>query len=321
MKKLSVILVLCMFFACFAACKSTPAKDTELTEEEIAAQKEKIEQLVQEQKEEIALTKDRVQQVIDSIRGDLWVYAIGINEYSKSIYFPNLVYAVDDAKNICEAFKAQEGIAFKTVNTMIISDADSTKPTRENIIKNMDFFKNAKASDTVVLFFAAHRMIQDDVYYLMTSDSEYDQYDGLKMSTVIKFDDIVKNLNVPGKKVIIVDTHYPESAFKSAKEKDIAVLVACKDNEQARESAQFGGGFFTTSIIEAFDNIETETGIITLGALYDFITGRVGEMSENKQTPDLYSSCEIKNMVMGFSIAELKRNVSRKVEEAKQAAN
>jgi len=96
-------------------------------------------------------------------KDDLWVLAVGINEYSAdSQYFHNLNYGMSDAKNICDMFKAQEGRAFDNVHTLLIADTEAVKPTRDNILSKLSFLRNARANDTVIVYFALHSVMQDD---------------------------------------------------------------------------------------------------------------------------------------------------------------
>jgi len=230
---------------------------------------------------------------------NLWVYAVGINEYDNNQIFPNLLFAANDANSILEVLKTQEGQAFESVNTLLISDGSSLKPTRENILSNFEFLQEAGPDDTIILYFALHRLIRDDIFYLMPSDAKYDEWEGTDLSSIISFGDIVKSLDMPGNKIIILDTHYPKTAVDLTSGTDIIVLGAATGDEQARESKEAGGGFLTVSIIEAFtmagDNPE-----LTLADIYDYVAKRVGDLSENKQNPVLNLPAGIDDIILGI---------------------
>jgi uncharacterized caspase-like protein len=221
-------------------------------------------------------------------KGDLWVLAVGINAYTDNPIFPNLKFCVSDAKNICDAFKAQEGKAFNKVNTLLISDTEAIKPAKNNILSNMAFLRDAKPNDTVILYFALHSMTQDNNFYLLPSDIRHEKNDRLVSTSMINFTDIINSFNVPGKKIMLLDTHYSETAIRLATGKNIAVLGACKDNEQAHESPFFQGGFFTVSFLDALREGATANDTITLGTLSTSVKDRVGKMSRGRQNPVWY---------------------------------
>jgi len=273
MKRITLLIaaVLLSVFTMATACKTTPPSDAaKLVEEKV---REKTGQI------------------------DLYVMAIGINGYSNNV-FPNLKYAANDAQNICGVFKAQEGIFFRNVNTLLIADDGGISPTTDNIISNMEFFKDVRPNDTVILFVASHRIIIDDTFYIMSSDSKYNNDDGFILESFVNFNDILKALDMPAYKIIILDTNAPEIA----KGGDITVLRACKEDEKAIETNRYDGGLLTTSILEAFEKAETELGVIKLSALSDYVVKRVGEMSENKQTPVFSAASGANELIMGFRL-------------------
>jgi uncharacterized caspase-like protein len=234
-------------------------------------------------------------------KGDLWVLAVGINEYSAdSQYYPNLNYCVSDAQNIRDVFKAQEGRAFNTVHTLLVADTETVKPTRSNILSNLSFLRNARANDTVIVYFALHSVMQDGAYYLLLSDFRHETGERLAPDSMINFNDIVNSFTGQGTKIIMLDTHYSETAIKAVSGKNIAVLGACKDNEQAQESALYRGGIFTTSIVEAFNGGASPNGRITLGSLSAFITDRVRRISQNRQSPVLHIPAGMADPVLGL---------------------
>jgi len=230
-------------------------------------------------------------------KNDLWVLAVGINEYPKNQVFASLKFGVSDAKKICDLFKAQEGKAFNKVNTLLIADTEAIRPVKNNILSNLSFFRNAKPNDTVILYFSSHSTLQDGNLYLLPSDFKSEKGEKIVVSSGINFNDIVQNFNTPGKKIIILDTHYSETAGRLAADKNIAVFGACKDDEQAYESLLYEGGFFTTSIVNGF---KATDGKITLISLFHYVRNRVGEISRNRQNPVLVAPSGMGDVVLGI---------------------
>ena len=68
----------------------------------------------------------------ETILPNLWILSIGINKYQDKKLTP-LSYAVADADGIVNAFKCQKGKLFREINSLIISDSSSIKPTFDNI--------------------------------------------------------------------------------------------------------------------------------------------------------------------------------------------
>jgi len=227
---------------------------------------------------------------------DLWVVSVGINDYTDS-YFPNLLFAINDAQNLGNVLKAQEGLAFKSVNSRVLTGPDATK---ENILSDLEFLQDAKEDDTVILFFALHRIVQNDGFYFMTSDSTYkpEADDTESVASLINFDDIIAALDFHAKKIIILDTHYPKGSGLS-EELEIAIFSACRENEQARESHQLGGGVFTSSIIEAFKYAGVN-GDVTLESINEYVIDRVRSLTDRRQSPVLHAPADMKKMVLGI---------------------
>ena len=292
MKRTNLLIAAVLFavLTAMSACKT--AQPPAEAQEELTGELQQIDATVGDIKQR---TEEEIVQ-----RGDLYVMAIGINEYSTDV-FTNLKYAANDAQNICDIFNAQAGKVFRNVNTLLITDKEKITPTKENILKNMEFFKNARQIDTAVLFVASHRIVIDGVFYLMSSDSKYNKDDGFILSSFIKFDDILKQLNFKGNKILIIDTNSPEIA----KGGDFTIIRACKENEQAIESSTYNGGLLTASILDAFANIDTEYGVITVNALFDYVVEKVGELSKNKQTPVLNAAAGAKDLIIGYRLEGL----------------
>ncbi|MCL2764398.1 MAG: hypothetical protein FWD40_03865 [Treponema sp.] len=289
MKKIAIILTLCLVIVSLIACNSAPPAAAEQAAEQVA---ERTGQAAQQ-----AVSQQTAAQQ-DNDKNDLWILAVGVNQYQNNQYYPNLSFAVSDAKNIIGAFQSQRGNAYNNVNTLLIADSADKRPTRDNIYSGMDFLMDAQPNDTVIVFIASHRIIQDGVYYIMPSDSRYVR-DSFDPASMIPFDDILKMM-LPSKALVILDTHAPESAIEIANEKNIAILGACAVNEQARESHDYAGGLLTISIMEAFSSVVNSENQITLGDLYTYVRNRVNFMSGNAQNPFLHAPSHSIHTVIGL---------------------
>jgi len=99
----------------------------------------------------------------------------------------------------------------------------------------------------------------------------------------------------------MLDTHYSETAARLSSGKNIAVLGACRDNEYARESAIYDGGFFTQSIVSAFSGYAAQDdGRITLESLFGYVSERVSRMSRTRQNPFMYIPDGMRDPLLGL---------------------
>jgi hypothetical protein len=129
---------------------------------------------------------------------DLYLISIGVSQHKATEY--NLEYAAKDAGDISNMFKSNNK-SYKKIRTLEIYD---TEATRENIIKAKDFLKNSDINDVVIVFFAGHGMLDDDMdYYLATNDIDF--YDPGKRG--LKYDMLEGLMNeIPArKKILLID--------------------------------------------------------------------------------------------------------------------
>jgi uncharacterized caspase-like protein len=68
----------------------------------------------------------------------------------------------------------------------------------------------------------------------------------------------------------------------------ILIFSASKGREESEESAEHGGGIFTTAVIDALSKKETDrnhNGVIEASELYASVKRTVVEATEGRQTP------------------------------------
>jgi hypothetical protein len=85
---------------------------------------------------------------------ELWILAIGINEYSDDRWLRPLQYAAEDAEAVADFYTHQEGLLFSKVHTLLITNRADLKPTHDTIADNLSFLRNAGARDVAMLFIA-----------------------------------------------------------------------------------------------------------------------------------------------------------------------
>jgi len=129
---------------------------------------------------------------------DLYIIAIGVSEYHNDMY--NLDYAAKDATDISALFK-NKSKGFGNIYTIEVLNKDATV---ENILKVKPQLKKSKVDDVVMLFFAGHGVLDQQMdYYLETTEIDTDDM----MNTALRYDYLEGLFDgIPArKKVIIID--------------------------------------------------------------------------------------------------------------------
>jgi uncharacterized caspase-like protein len=135
-------------------------------------------------------------------KGDLYYLGFGVSRYRDARL--NLGYAHKDALDLGAAFAAMKGDVFAAVHTKVIVNEEATKGA---IAAAKDYFRAAKADDTIVLFIAGHGVHTRDAaadYYYATSDVNVHDLRG----TAAPFELIEGLLDgvAPRRKLFLMDT-------------------------------------------------------------------------------------------------------------------
>lgn len=233
---------------------------------------------------------------------DLWIYAIGINEYD---YLPktrpnndtglvDLVNAVADSEKIVKTFLKQQGKKYNKVHVLKINDTTKLKPTKNNLISNMSFFQDMKPHDVAIFFVAAHGVSINNKFHILTKDTKVDKA-GLTpdLNNSITTDDILSFVNHPGRKFILIDTCHSGSvenniAVRTLKNRSTVIFAAAEEDEFAQESEEIGGHF--THSITTFLNKNTSVLVTDLATFVEDevkYLSRFGGRGRIRQHPEI----------------------------------
>lgn len=259
-------------------------------------------------------------------KGDLYLLSVGVNTF-ENMHENNLEYAAYDAKEFARCLRKEAGDLFDRVFAKIISDQSDIKPLKENIIKNLDFLKKAKAQDTVVLFLASHGLSDQagNYYFVPTDATEEDviklEADGergaqsisSKLPSLISWKVYFEALrSVPGKRLLVVDTCQAKrisgtldmhSLAKRSATSSFALLAASQGNEVSQEYPKGKHGLFTYALLRGLsgEGDKNSDDRVSLAELYDFV-GQFVENNRNKlignQTPQFVAPKELADMVL-----------------------
>jgi WD40 repeat protein len=235
-----------------------------------------------------------------NILPNLWILSIGINRYDDPL-LQNLDYAVNDAKEIIDVFKAQEGKLYRTVHSLLIADGAAVAPTKDNIIDNFDFLKSAGQRDIALLFIAGHGMNDDGGrYYLMPSDAGFNADGSIRPSKAISYRDIQGVLDVPGQKLVFIDSCHSEGVsgrrtrgadnnqlVRELQDNSTVIFTASRGNQLSQERPELGHGVFTYAIIQGMmgEADLVKDGTVTMKELDTYVSEMVPRLTSGLQQP------------------------------------
>jgi len=262
-------------------------------------------------------------------RGNLYLLSVGVNGF---VNMPanNLSFAAADADNLSKYYRGEAGKFFNRVFAKSISDSSAVKPTKEHILKSLEFIKDAKAEDTVIVFLASHGLSDSaGNYYFIPGDASVEDVRNLtadsgrgasgsisNLSSLIGWETFFDALrSVPGKRLLVVDTCQAKkisgtfdihSLAKRSATSSFALLAASKGDEESQEYPQGKQGLFTYALLKGLsgDGDGNGDGQIVLAELYEFIAGFVENNRAKEignQTPQLAAPEALKEMVLSVN--------------------
>lgn len=247
---------------------------------------------------------------------DLYILAIGINDYENSSY--DLNYAVNDAKTFLKSIKDGAGDLFSSVNEYLIKDKDAVRGEIEAALNNI--MAVAGPEDVFIFYYAGHGVMSmedkngDSDFFIVTHDIT-----NLYGDPQMLIDNAISATNMmeyarqilAEKQLFVLDACHSGGALESfavrggTREKALAqlahstgtyFLTASQDYQFANESGGLGHGLFTYAIIEALHGMAdggNQDKKITIGEMKSYVEDRVPELSEeyhgSAQYPTSYS--------------------------------
>lgn len=242
--------------------------------------------------------------VADAVLPNLWILAIGVNQYVDKT-FPSLNYAARDANGIVEAFSSQKGKLFRDIKVMLISDDAPVKPTYENIIDNLNYLKQSGTNDITLLFMAGHGLNDESgEFYFLPADAAMTSDGSIKRSRAISWREIRSVLDFPGKKLVFVDACHAEGVsgkktrsadpfrfVKELQDANAVIFTSSRGNELSQESADWGHGAFTYAIIQGLSGKANliQDDVISMKELDTYVSETVPQLTRGAQHPITYT--------------------------------
>ncbi len=209
-----------------------------------------------------------------SDKADLYLVAVGINEYANSAL--NLEYARPDAEAIIKLFRQRAPAIYENIHVVPLLDK---KATKRGIIEALEqVAKKAGPEDTLMLFISGHGKMVGQRYYLITH--EFKKGNGLLDAEIsaqcLPVDEIGDGLSriQAKKRLLVFDTCASGGAlglkqgaadpfaFRGAIDRLGAkqgtfAIAASAASEEAQEHDSLGHGVLTYTLLAGLDAVDT----------------------------------------------------------------
>ena len=237
-------------------------------------------------------------QVEDLSRPKLYILAIGVAKYEKPEY--QLGFPAKDAHDFCDSLLRQQGRLYRDIETRLLTD---DKATKDNILDGLDWLQTATTSrDVAMLFFAGHG-IDDNAanFYFLPVGADLQR---LKRTGLLKTEIQATVASIPGKVVVFMDACQSGGLMKTlgrrgtpditrivneliSAENGAIVFSSSTGRQYSLENANWGNGAFTKALVEGINGKANyyENGKITLKTLDAYISDRVKELTDGRQSP------------------------------------
>ena len=229
----------------------------------------------------------------------LHVLAVGTDRYEDS-QLPDLAFAAADARNLVRGLAAAPTRYYSAVETRLI---ENEPDLRHRLPAELERIRAAaRPGDTVLIHFAGHGLLDENGrFHLAGGATEVADVAG----TALAWDDVVNRLaRFEARVVVLLDACHSGAAdaatnddavdvLLASSNRPFAVISASKGRQPSLESKLFGGGIFTTTVLDALTSADTDTdgnGTVELAELFAAAKRQVVAATDGRQTPWLARS-------------------------------
>jgi hypothetical protein len=242
--------------------------------------------------------KGAVAQAQFEIKPKLYVLAVGISAYQDAEL--RLELAAKDALDFGAVWNEQQGRLYSGVEVRTLTDAQATKG---DILDGLEWLqRQVTGKDVAVLFFAGHGINDSTgMFYFLPVDADLEK---LKRTGISQSDITATVSAIAGKVMVFMDACHSGNLMGKLKRRGVAVVsavineLASAENgavvfssatgrQYALENKEWGNGAFTKAVVEGVKGKAdyTSSGRITLNMLYLYVSERVKELTQGRQTP------------------------------------
>ncbi len=225
---------------------------------------------------------------------DLYVLAIGVSEYQDNKW--DLEFAAKDAQDITKVLSSPSSMYGKVFQKTLVNKEAS----RAEILKALYWIqKNSRPQDVAIIFLSGHGTNDANNYYYFLPHN-FSQNLNLTAVSFSKIQQVVSSLE--GKTILLLDTCRSGGVFgkrinindsfllsKTSQEKEVFILASSSGDQLSFEKIEWGNGAFTKAILEGLSGKADpyQIGEITISSLYSYISQRVQQLTDKKQTPTI----------------------------------
>jgi len=252
-------------------------------------------------------------------RGTLYIVAIGVDKYPglgnscgvNGNASCDLRYPSADARRLVQAIERRVGSAhLRTVTRLLVNGgAEKDLPTAANILDAIDMLKQARETDTVVLFIAGHGVNDGASYRFLPTNAEIAPGGTLRGSTVVPWHALQEAVETAkGRRILFVDTCHSGNAYNqrlgnAAYHANIIAYTAARFDQEAIEDPKLGHGLFTYAVVEGLEGKGglAERRQISTKDLADYVVRRVSELAKalkGEQEPQYFKGRDASDYVL-----------------------
>jgi WD40 repeat protein len=251
-------------------------------------------------------------------RGTLYVLAIGVDKYAtlgktcgeNSRESCDLRFSGADARALVAAVEQRlEPSHTKVVKRVLVNGAAAgDTPTAANILDAIDILKEAKETDTVLLFIAGHGFNDGASYRFLATNAER-LGDTFRGTTVVPWQILQEAVEAAkGRRILFLDTCHSGNAYNqtlsnAAYHANIIAYTAARFDQEALEDPKLGHGLFTYAVVEG---LQGKGGLgarkqISTKDLAAYVIKRVEELAKQqkqKQEPQYFKGRDAEDYVL-----------------------
>lgn len=225
----------------------------------------------------------------------LYVLAVGVSKHKYSKH--NLRFAAEDANRLTQVLQASPPDLFADVIVQTITNELADK---DNIQAGLDWLSRACTKDDVaVIHFSGHGVRGLNGLYFVPHEGDEQSI----QSTCLNWTEIAGRVAPINAEQILFfadcchagafskENRPTQDEIAKALQRKSGLLLFCssRGEELSLELASERHGAFTAAIVESFQGAGDTNGDqrITIGELVDYVSRRVGELTQGKQQPSL----------------------------------
>lgn len=202
-----------------------------------------------------------VERKASSVRGDLYILAVGISKYRDNAFAKGVRFAAQDAEALVKALRLRAAKLYDNVYEHTLLDDNATLAAMEKALA--DFASRIRPIDAFVFFVAGHGTARDGQYHFIPADLIYENDDILvtRSFNQARIESNMKKINAE-RTVLVLDTCSsgamagragPEDKVAIARLMSAtghAVLAAASSEQMALEQGEQGHGVFTYALLQ-----------------------------------------------------------------------